>query len=144
MGHPPPPTSSLKTLQNSFCRHSVVPWKTHFGRRQVAKDVAKRVKGEAEQLDARFSPVDDSRDLAGPGVGEDVHFAEVSVSDDQWVLPGEECWKIFLYLGDRFQEVGGEVAGEVVEIGVAVFRDSRNSIWMRSAAVLPGLRKESI
>lgn len=43
-----------------------------------------------------------------------------------------------------FRKREGEVAGEVVEIGVAVFRDSRNSIWMRSAAVLPGLRKESI
>jgi hypothetical protein len=118
--------------------------KNPFVRSQVAKDVIKRVTGEAERLDARFSPVDDSRDLAGPRVGEDVHFAEVSVSDDQWVLHREECWKIFLYPGDRFQEAGGEVAGEVVETGVAVFRDGRNSIWIRSAAVLPRLRKESI
>lgn len=51
-------------------------------RSQVANDIIKRVKGEAERLNTRFSPVDDSRDLAGFKVGEDVHFAKIPVSYD--------------------------------------------------------------
>lgn len=111
-------------------------------RSHVANDIIKCVKGEAERLDARFSPVDDSRDLAGFSVGEDIHLAKIPVSYDQGILLREEYWKIFLYPGNRLLKVGGEVIREVVETRVAVFRDSRNTITIWSAAVLPGLRKE--
>ena len=44
------------------------------------------------------------------------------MSDDQRVLPRKERWEIFLYPDAGCLEAGGEVAGEVVEARVTVFK----------------------
>ena len=131
LGPPPPPDQFAEDSPEFILQVLIAVMKDPSVRSQVAKDVVKHVESEAKRLDARFGPVDDSRDLTGPGVGEDVQLAEVTVSDDQRVLFRKERWEIFLYPDDGCLEAGGEVAGEVVEAGVAVFKDGRNSIRIR-------------